>query len=106
MLYVRLRDQLEVLFAEEYLPTHLTVDAYRWGIFISLFTEVIEECPLELSKEGIHLKHVEGVTVTKLRDLPLRGCQRKHSFIWNEMDDSSREQKRSGRMEHSCGHPY
>ena len=71
MLYVKFRDQLEVLFKEESLPLTLTTDAYKWGVFMSLYTEVIEECPLELAAQGIRLKHVSGVTVKKMKKTPL-----------------------------------
>lgn len=71
MLYAKFRDQLELLLTEESLPTALTTDAYKWGVFMRLYTDVIEECPLELAAQGINLKHVKGVTVSKLKNLPL-----------------------------------
>jgi hypothetical protein len=69
--YVKFLEQLQEFIRSEDLPGILLSDPYRWATFLSLYTEVIEECPLELAEQGIKLKYVKGVVVKKLRKAPL-----------------------------------
>jgi hypothetical protein len=66
----RFREDLTGFLKEYDLPNALVIDDVKWHTFLSLYTEVIEDCSLVLAEQGIKLKHIDEITVRKLRDIP------------------------------------
>lgn len=75
MMYAKFVEQFHDFVKTEQLVDDLVRDVYRWVKFLSLYTDIIEECPLELAGQGIRLKHVKAVDVKKVRRLPSAPAQ-------------------------------
>jgi hypothetical protein len=68
MAYVKFRLQMEKYLQANDLPLGLVHCDLKWTTFLSFYTEVIEECPLQLAGQGIDLQHIAAVTVFKIRE--------------------------------------
>ncbi|MBS1830894.1 MAG: hypothetical protein JST93_36715 [Acidobacteria bacterium] len=71
MAAAKFRVELEALLTALGLPVELTQRDYQWAKFLSLYSEVIEECPLAI-ESAASMQHVKAVTVYKLRELPVK----------------------------------
>jgi hypothetical protein len=70
MVYAKFREQLEAYLKLHSLSREITLRDFKWSQFLGLYSEIIEECPLELAGQGIKLPHITKVTVFKIRQLP------------------------------------
>lgn len=68
MMYVKFAGELEKYLALHNLPAALVQSMARWTQFLSLYTDIIEECPLQLAAQRIGLPHIKAVTVFKIRE--------------------------------------
>lgn len=66
MSYRKFRIQMREYLTAYGLPLDLVDSDLEWVNFLSLYTEVIEECPLVLT--NVNLNHITEVTVYKLRE--------------------------------------
>lgn len=71
MMCAKFRNELEAYLSLHGLPVELTQRDFKWTQFLSLYSEVIEECPLKLADQGIQLQHITAVTVLEIRQLPM-----------------------------------